>query len=186
MREIRTSGSTSGEEETELWRRLRHRHYGESRRQQLLPRPGATAPLLDSTCAVKRRRFSVGAKPTRQLVAPAGSNRSGGGGNEAIEAFDEEGRLGRSGDPAGRNVSERRASLETFDVGADPFSIRGRPWFLDGMSDSIQGSHRGTGVGMQGRGNRAQHGKPQRCRSVSGNRQPARVGLGRLGWRGGP
>ena len=51
MREIRTSGSTSGEEETELWRRLRHRHYGESRRQQLLPRPGATAPLLDSTLA---------------------------------------------------------------------------------------------------------------------------------------
>ena len=51
MREIRTSGSTSGEEETELWRRLRHRHYGESRRQQLLPRPGATAPLLDSTVA---------------------------------------------------------------------------------------------------------------------------------------
>jgi hypothetical protein len=49
MREIRTSGSTSGEEETELWRRLRHRHHGESRRQQLLPRPGASAPLLDST-----------------------------------------------------------------------------------------------------------------------------------------
>jgi hypothetical protein len=36
----------------------------------------------------------VGANPTRQLVAPAGSNRSGGGGNEAIEAFGVEGRLG--------------------------------------------------------------------------------------------
>ena len=39
-------------------------------------------------CAVKRRRSSVGATPARQLVAPAGSNRSGGGGNEAAEAFD--------------------------------------------------------------------------------------------------
>ena len=128
----------------------------------------------------------MGANPTRQLVAPAGSNRSGGGGNEAIEASGEEGRLGRPGEHAGRNVSERRASLETFDVGADPFSTGGRPRSLDEMSDAIQGSHRGTGVGMHGRGNRPQHGKPRRCRSVSGNRQPARVGLGRLGWRGGP
>ncbi|HVT15170.1 MAG TPA: helix-turn-helix domain-containing protein, partial [Thermoanaerobaculia bacterium] len=39
-----------------------------------------------SQCAVQRRRFPVGAKPTRQLVAPAGSNRSGGGGDEAIGA----------------------------------------------------------------------------------------------------
>ena len=39
-----------------------------------------------SKCAVRRRRFSVGVIPTRQLVAPVGSRRSGRGGNEAIEA----------------------------------------------------------------------------------------------------
>ena len=35
--------------ETEPGSRLRHRHYGESRRKQLLPRPTATAPAADST-----------------------------------------------------------------------------------------------------------------------------------------
>jgi hypothetical protein len=37
---------------------------------------------------VERRRFSVGESPTRQ-DAPAGSNRSSCGGNEAVEAFGE-------------------------------------------------------------------------------------------------
>jgi catechol 1,2-dioxygenase len=37
-------------------------------------------------CAVQRRRFSVGAGPTRQF-APAGSSRSSHGGNEMAEAF---------------------------------------------------------------------------------------------------
>ena len=32
----------------------------------------------------------------------------------------------RSGDQAGRNASERRAGLETFNVGADPALTRGR------------------------------------------------------------
>src|SRR6059036_1999231 len=35
--------------ETEPRPRLRHRHDGESRRQQLLPRPTVTAPAVDST-----------------------------------------------------------------------------------------------------------------------------------------
>src|SRR5690348_18326630 len=38
-------------------------------------------------CAVTRRRFPVGARPTRRF-APAGSNRSSHGGNEMAEAFD--------------------------------------------------------------------------------------------------
>ena len=37
-------------------------------------------------CAVQRRRFPVGASPTRPN-APAGSNRSSHGGNEMAEAF---------------------------------------------------------------------------------------------------
>src|SRR5271166_1355330 len=44
-------------------------------------RPTAAAPHLDSTCAVQRRRFPVGASPTRRF-APAGSDRSSHGGNE--------------------------------------------------------------------------------------------------------
>src|SRR5271154_6855116 len=40
-----------------------------------------------SACAVTRRRFPVGARPTRR-IAPAGSNRSSHGGNEMAEAFD--------------------------------------------------------------------------------------------------
>jgi len=41
----------------------------------------------ESACAVTRRRFPVGASPTRRF-APAGSNRSSHGGNEMAEAFD--------------------------------------------------------------------------------------------------
>ena len=41
----------------------------------------------ESACAVKRRRFPVGASPTRRF-APAGSNRSSHGGNEMAEAFE--------------------------------------------------------------------------------------------------
>ena len=44
-------------------------------------------------CAVQRRGSSAGAIPARQLVVPAGSNRSDGGGNESGEASGEEGRL---------------------------------------------------------------------------------------------
>ena len=40
-----------------------------------------------SACAVTRRRFPVGARPTRRF-APAGSNRSSHGGNEMAEAFE--------------------------------------------------------------------------------------------------
>lgn len=58
-------------------------------------------------------------------------------------------------------MRERRAGLEKGNVGADPPEARGRPPFLELQSDLIQGSHRGTGVGMYARGNRAQHGKPQ-------------------------
>jgi hypothetical protein len=83
----------------------------------------AASPL----CAVRRRRSSVGAIPTRQLVAPAGSNRSGSGGNDTAEAFDAKGRLGRLCEQAGRNASERRAGLETQNVGADPAKGWGRP-----------------------------------------------------------
>jgi hypothetical protein len=52
--------------------------------------PAARSPSREwpeSACAVKRRRFPVGARPTRRF-APAGSNRSSHGGNEMAEAFE--------------------------------------------------------------------------------------------------
>ena len=49
------------------------------------PASSCRRPL--SACAVKRRRFPVGASPTRRF-APAGSNRSSHGGNEMAEAFE--------------------------------------------------------------------------------------------------
>jgi hypothetical protein len=66
-----------------------------------------------------KAQFFSGCNSHPATFAPAGSNRSGSGGNEAAEAFDGEGRLGRLGEQTGRNVSERRAGLETGNAGAD-------------------------------------------------------------------
>jgi hypothetical protein len=52
---------------------------------------GDSAELVDCpvlACAVQRRRFPSGCKP-HPATAPAGSNRSNRGGNEAVEAFGE-------------------------------------------------------------------------------------------------
>ncbi len=66
----------------------------------------------------------------------------------------------RSGDQAGRNVSERRAGLEKFNVGADPTLTRGRPPSLANSGNGwnrpsherskTQRSHRGNDNGMSG------------------------------------
>jgi hypothetical protein len=45
--------------------------------------------------------------PPGNWVAPAGSNRSGSGGNETAEAFGARGRFGRPCEQAGRNMRER-------------------------------------------------------------------------------
>ena len=75
----------------------------EKRRRRIVKIPR----MVKILCAVQRRRFRVGAIPTRQWVAPAGSNRSGGRGNESVEASGGTDRLGRFSEHAGRNVSER-------------------------------------------------------------------------------
>ena len=94
--------------------------------------PGKTEEIpllgrcLSPLCAVTRRRSSVGAIPTRQLsLQPV-----------AIGAVVEvtklpkplmERTVKRFREQAGRNASERRAGLETGNVGADPAMGWGRP-----------------------------------------------------------
>src|SRR4029077_12055853 len=52
-----------------------------------------TAPVLDSTCAVKGAGLQRVKLPPGNWCAPPGSNRSGGGGNKPVGAFDGKGRL---------------------------------------------------------------------------------------------
>ena len=122
-------------------------------------------------CAVIRHRFPVGVSPTRpSLIAPAGSYRSGGGGNEVAGAFETHVPFSGAASRQAVTCSEHRAGLERFNVGADPPSYRGRPPSLvrtEGPrllipNDPIQRSHRGNGDGMSTHGKLLQHGKPQR------------------------
>ncbi len=113
---------------------------------RLTSKPSAMAPVLARIiqCAVKKRCwFLVGASPTRQLVAPAGSSRSGSGGNEAVEAFDGKGSLRRLCEQTGRNASERRAGLEKRNAGADPSLRRGRPPLRSTRFPTEKGEARG-------------------------------------------
>src|SRR3954447_16842811 len=105
-------------------------------------------------CAVIRHRFPVGVSPTRpSLIAPAGSYRSGGGGNEVAGAFETHVPFSGAASRQAVMCSEHRAGLERFNVGADPPSYRGRPPSLvrtEGPrllipNDPIQRSHRGNG-----------------------------------------
>ena len=141
---------------------------------------------------MKRLGSSAGAIPARQLVAPAGSYRSGGGGDEAVEAFETTGRFGGSASrQAATRVNAEQAPKQP-DVGADPVAIRGRPPSLGtgggnpSRRDMLQGSHRGIGGGMPAHGDPTQHGKPRRWGRVTPNRQPARARSGRSRWRRGP
>jgi hypothetical protein len=138
---------------------------------------------------VRREKASIfsGCNSHPANVVPAGSNRSGSGGNNTAEAFDAKGRLGRLREQSGRNVSERRAGLERRNVGADPAKGWGRPPSQVSSGerhDSLLWSHRGNGDGMSAQGDRTQHGKPQRW-ETSPNRTPARDRPGRVGWRTG-
>src|SRR6266849_1086785 len=71
--------------------------------------------VLLSVCAANRRASLAGAKPVRQEVAPAGSNRSGDGSNDIAEAFDGK---DRNSDSANRQavtrVNVEQASKKTM------------------------------------------------------------------------
>ena len=116
--------------------------------------------------------------PPGNWVAPAGSYRSGGGGNETVEAFETTGRLGRLGEQAGRNGSERCASPETTRYGSRPGCSTGKavvPGDRGGYPsrrDTLPGSHRGIGGGMPAHGDPTQHGKPRAVSRVNSTGGP--------------
>src|SRR5271154_7216578 len=79
-------------------------------------------------CAVIRHSVPVGASPTRpSLIAPAGSYRSGGGGNEAAGAFEKHVPYSGAASRQAVTSSEHRAALKSINGGADPPLYRGRP-----------------------------------------------------------
>jgi len=138
-------------------------------------------------CAVLRRRFPVGESPTRQN-APAGSNRSNCGGNEAVEASGDQ-RVTKYGDVASvqavTRVNAEQASKRT---------MRGptRPPF-SGKADMVGGARAEVTIPTAAPGYWRQHvhkeserntGNPKVCSAMS-NRSPVREGSGALGWRRG-
>src|SRR5262249_56582507 len=107
----------------------------------------------------------------------------------AVEAFETTGRLGRLGERAGRNASERRASPETTRCGSRPGCYTGKavvPGDRGGYPsrrDTLPGSHRGIGGGMPAQGDPTQHGEPQAVSRVNLTGCPR--GPGRAAWGGG-
>ena len=133
-------------------------------------------------CAVIRRGSSVGAIPTRQLVVPAGSNRSGGGGNEVAGAFDGKGRLAapRAGRPQRVVNAEQAPKAVMWEPTRHTSGEGRRRWVMEGVKDPPHERHDPAvppGYWRQHarRGDPRQHGKPQAAR-VSGPQPDAREG----------
>jgi hypothetical protein len=98
----------------------------ESRRQQLLPAPTATAPVLDSTCAVKGVVTLQVEVLSRELVVHPGSYGRAGTGDRTREAFRKDARLGRAAiRRAGTQVNSENPRKTV--AGADPLRTWGRP-----------------------------------------------------------
>ena len=125
------------------------------------------ARLLRQAHSEKARIFSGCKSRPATLVAPAGSNRSGGGGNETAGAFDVKGRLG---DSASRQAVTRvNAEQAPKGLTWEPTRRRNgegrRHWETGGhtpRSDSNQWSHRGIGDGMSAEEIRRNTGSPER------------------------
>ena len=124
----------------------------------------------------------MGAIPTRQLVVPAGSNRSGGGGNEVAGAFDAKGRLAapRAGRPQ-RGVNAEQAPKAVMWEPTRHTSGEGRRrWAPEEVRHPPHERHGPAvppGYWRQHarRGDPRQHGKPQVARG-SGPQPDAREG----------
>ena len=87
-------------------------------------------------CAVKRRRFPVGARPTRQPLQPEAT----GAVMEVTKWLKPSGKRATNRwqrECAGRNASERRASLEKDDAQADPTTLSGKADITGRMSEAV-------------------------------------------------
>jgi hypothetical protein len=177
VRENRPPGSMSGEWKRSKARLLRHRQ----------PKgPATDRPSLNHRVTPrlyvrreKARVFSGCKSRPATLVAPAGSNRSGGGGNETAGAFDAKGRFG---DSASRQAvtrvnAEQAPKGLTWEPTRREIGEGRRHWGTGGhtpRSDANQWSHRGIGDGMSAEEIRRNTGSPERWRRVTSNRTPAR------------
>jgi hypothetical protein len=115
-------------------------------------------------CAVPRRRSSVGAIPTRQLLLQP----------VAIGAVVEVTILPKpsmqrvaSGDSASRQARTRvnaEQASKRFYCGSRPSGHLGKAAVVEikGATRSLRRSRRGSGAGMAAQGERTQHGRPQR------------------------
>ena len=101
-------------------------------------------------CVVEKVQYFGRCNSYPAKVAPAGSYRSGGGGNKAVEAFEKNTPLGGVASKQAVMSCERRQGLEKSYAGADPSDTWGRPPSL--------GNRRPVGIG------RATSDKSQRSR----------------------
>src|SRR5215470_16675899 len=122
-----------------------------------------------------------GCKP-HPATAPAGSNRSSYGGDEIAEAFGMRATNWWQRECAGRNASERRASLEKDDAQADPMTLSGKA-DTAGLPSENHTPSRCAGVLATActQGKRTQHGKPHGVVRAMTNWKPARDRPGALG-----
>jgi hypothetical protein len=138
----------------------------------------------------KVRIFSGCKSHPANSVAPAGSYRSGGGGNETAGASEKTGRSSGSASPqAVTRVNVEQASKDLMWEPTRLLIGEGRSrWGIEAhasRSDTNRGSHRGNDDGMRAQGDPRQHGKPHRRERVTPDRTPARDTPGRPGWRTG-
>lgn len=114
--------------------------------------------------------FSGVQVPARQEVAPVGSNRSGGGGNNVVGAFDGKGRVsGSASMQAGTRVNAEQAPESSMrkpillhpGEGRRRGSAKPRSGRKQGRSDKHQRFRRGSGAGMQAKDNHVTTGYPK-------------------------
>jgi hypothetical protein len=117
--------------------------------------------------------------PPGNWVAPAGSSRSGGGGNEAVGAFDVKGRSRRSREQTGRNESEHPTRPRKLNRGRRPIYVLGKAdvagdqetgWNTPAQERSDPASPPGYRRRHVGTGDLTQHGKP--LATAARDRQP--------------
>ena len=164
--------------------RAERRRIGRSRRRPGLGRALRPTDAPNPEIPVRRGKapYPSGCESRPATVAPAGSSRSARRRQRhRVEHFDDKGRRGRFSEHAGRNVSERRAGLETGNAEADPSGFRGRlPPAGKRATRAPAGSAGVVAVARMQDGYGGNTGSPDGVKARD-NRSPARGGPGRSG-----